>query len=113
MTVTDSFNEIFGNKNRILVIMPHPDDAELYCGGTIARLVGEDKRVRIVKVTSGDRGSKQEKVSAQKLRSIREKEDREAMKVLGIRDDDNIYLGIGDGEIENDLPTIGKIAYQI
>lgn len=113
MKTIDSFEVIFKQKNRILIVMPHPDDTELYCGGTVARLVADGKRVRIVKVTSGDRGSKQKKVSVQKLRIIREKEDREAMKILGIREEDNIYLGIGDGEIENDLPTIGKIAYQI
>ena len=113
MPITDSFDEIFKQKNRILVVMPHPDDAELYCGGTIARLVVEGKCVRIIKVTSGDRGSRQENISAKKLREIREQEDRRAMKILGIAEEDNIYLGIGDGEIENDLQTIGKIVYQI
>lgn len=113
MVPTDSYSIIFENKNRILIVMPHPDDTELYCGGTVARLIASGKRVRVVKVTSGNRGSRQEKVSAQKLKSIREKEDKEAMRLLGIHEEDNIYLGIGDGEIENDLSTIGKIAYQI
>lgn len=35
------------------------------------------------------------------------------MKALGIEDGDNIYLGLGDGEIEHDLETIGKVVYQI
>ncbi len=113
MPITDSFNKIFSNKSRILVIMPHPDDTELYCGATVARLIQSGKRVRVVKMTYGDKGSRQEKISQSQLRKLREKEDRDAMRVLGVKDEDNIYLGLGDGEIEHDLETIGKVAYQI
>ncbi len=35
----DSFNKIFDNKNKILLIFSHPDNAEIYAGGTIARLI--------------------------------------------------------------------------
>lgn len=113
MEITDSYKKVFGNKERILVIMPHPDDCDLYCGATVARLTHSGKRVRVVKMTYGDRGNKQTPISQIALRKIREKEDREAMRILGIKDEDNIYLGLGDGEIEHDLPTIGKVAYQI
>lgn len=37
-----------------LVVSPHPDDAELAMGGTIAKLVAEGRRVAIVDVTSGE-----------------------------------------------------------
>lgn len=113
MKITDSFDKIFGGKSRILVVMPHPDDTELYCGATVSRLVKASKRVRVVKMTFGDRGSKKEKISQSRLRGIRESEDRVAMRMLGIQKVDNIYLGIGDGEIEDDLSTIEKVAYQI
>ncbi len=110
---TDSYKKIFENKSRILIVMPHPDDTELYCGATVARLIKDGKRVRVVKMTYGDKGSRQEEVTRKDLRIIREKEDREAMKILGVKDEDNIYLGLGDGEIEHNLATIGKVAYQI
>jgi len=113
MNITDSFDMIFGNKERILVVMPHPDDTELYCGATVSRLVKAGKKMRVVKMTFGDRGSKKEEISQRRLREIREKEDRAAMRILGIQKEDNIYLGIGDGEVEDDLSTIGKVAYQI
>ena len=113
VTPTDSYKKIFENKFRILVVMPHPDDTELYCGATLFRLIGDGKRVRVIKMTYGDKGSRQEKVTQKELRIIREKEDREAMKILGVKDEDNIYLGLGDGEIEHDLPTIEKVASQI
>lgn len=111
--IKDYYHKIFANKKRVLIVMPHPDDAELYCGATIARLVADGKKVSTVKMTYGDRGCKQEKISQKKLRKIRLREDRQAMKILGIREENNIYLGINDGEIENNLATIGKIAYQI
>lgn len=111
--IKDTFERIFGKKSRILVIMPHPDDCDLYCGATVARLTHSGKRVRVVKMTFGDKGSRQEKITQEELKKLREKEDRAAMKILGIKDEDNIYFGLGDGEIEHDLPTIGKVAYQI
>mgnify|MGYP001613685540 FL=1 len=96
-----------------MVVMAHPDDAELFAGGTIARLVGAGKRVRVVKLTTGNKGSRGEKISSADLGSLREKEDREAMKVLDIKNEDNIYLGIEDGEVINSPEIIGKIALQI
>lgn len=110
---TDSYKRIFENKSRILVVMPHPDDTELYCGATVARLIKDGKRVRVVKMTYGDKGSRQEEVTRKELGKIRENEDREAMKILGVKDEDNIHLGLGDGEIEHNLATIGKVAYQV
>lgn len=113
ISIHDSYDRIFGQKSRILVIMPHPDDCELYCGATVARLVKNKKRVRVVKLTYGDKGSKQERVTREKLQTIRKREDREGMRLLEIADEDNIYLGLTDGEIEHNLSTIGKVAYQI
>ena len=39
---------------RIVVVAPHPDDAELGMGGTIARLVAEGHSVHIVDLTNGE-----------------------------------------------------------
>lgn len=111
--VKDSYGEIFNNKKRVLVIFAHPDDAELYAGGTIARLVKDGKRVRVVKVTSGNRGSRQEDVNESDLMTIREKEDTQAMDILGIAKEDNVYLRLGDGEVDNSMEVIEKLAKQI
>ena len=113
MTIIDSFSEIFDNKNRILVILAHPDDAEIYCGATISKLTSLGKTVRVVKMTSGNRGNKQQDISATELEKTRLEEDRAAMKIMGIKDDDNVYLGLGDGTVDNSLETIEKVAYQI
>jgi bacillithiol biosynthesis deacetylase BshB1 len=37
-----------------LVVAPHPDDAELGMGGTIARLIGQSWKVGILDLTSGE-----------------------------------------------------------
>ncbi len=109
----DDFEKVFGDKERIMLVFAHPDDAELYAGGTVARLIAAGKWVRIVKMTSGDRGSRDIKISERKLKSTREIEDTNSMNVLGIKPEDNVYLRIRDGEVDNSLETIGKVAYQI
>ena len=42
----------------VLVIVAHPDDAELACGGTIAKLTKEGKSVAIVDMTKGELGTR-------------------------------------------------------
>jgi LmbE family N-acetylglucosaminyl deacetylase len=111
--VQDSYQKIFSSINKILVVLAHPDDLELYCGGLVARLVADGKIVRSVKVTSGEMGSRHIKVSSDELRKIREAEDVAAMTKLGILSENNIYLRFPDGGVENNLDLIGQIALQI
>lgn len=111
--IVDSYNQIFGNKKRIMVVFGHPDDLETYCGGTIARLIKDGKIIRSIKMTNGQSGSRQEKITSGELGKLRETEDREAMKILGISEENNIYLGLQDGQVDNSNETIGKIVYQI
>lgn len=111
--ITDSYQQIFANKKRILAVFAHPDDLEIMCGGLIARLIADGKEVCSVKVTSGDMGSRQEKISSTDLGQSREKEDTEAMTILGIKPENNIYLHLVDGHVENTIENIGKIAEQI
>ena len=46
MKIADSFTKIFGNKQKILVVMARPDDNVIICGGTVARLVDEGKKLK-------------------------------------------------------------------
>ncbi|MBU1111062.1 PIG-L family deacetylase [Patescibacteria group bacterium] len=111
--ITDAYKKIFADKQRILVVFAHPDDLELYCGGLVARLTSDNKVVRSVKITSGDMGSQQEVVSSEELKVLRESEDRKSMQVLGITEDNNVYLGLRDGGVEHNLDNIGLLAQQI
>lgn len=96
-----------------MVVVSHPDDTEIYAGGTIARLTADGKEVRVIKMTSGNKGSRQEKISENNLRKIRMAEDAVSMKILGVKKKNNICLDLGDGQVEDDLKTIGKLAEQI
>ena len=42
----------------ILAVGAHPDDVELGCGGTIAKLISEGKKVAIIDLTEGELGTR-------------------------------------------------------
>ena len=42
----------------VLLFFPHPDDAELTMGGTIAKLVKSNLKVGIIDLTRGESGTK-------------------------------------------------------
>lgn len=109
----DEFENVFGTKQKILVVLGHPDDLEVYAGGTIARLITLGKEVRSVKVTMGDKGSQQKEISQKELSEIRLKEDTASMSSLGIMPQNNVYLRFEDGTVENTLSIIKAITEQI
>ena len=69
-----------------MVVTPHPDDAEYGIAGTVARWVKEDKDVVYVVCTNGDKGTSDINMKPELLAKIREKEQMEAAKVLGVRE---------------------------
>ncbi len=87
---------------RYLVIPPHPDDAEFVFGGTVAKLTGEGSEVFYCDITSGQRGIN---TSPKKAGEIREKEQLNAAKILGVKK--VIFLREMDGEVEN-TPELRK-----
>mgnify|MGYP000165081239 CR=1 FL=1 len=90
----DCFEQVFSEIKRVMVIMPHPDDMELYCGGTIARLLDSGVEVISIKLTNGGKGTKQSDISEEKLSIFRSQEDHNAAHALGIKDGNNIQLNI-------------------
>ena len=89
----------------MLVIAPHPDDAEFGAGGTVARWTGEGKQVVLVVCTNGDKGTSDRNLSPEHLAETREKEQREAARVLGVRE--VVFLRHPDQELE-DTPAFRK-----
>jgi LmbE family N-acetylglucosaminyl deacetylase len=87
----------------ILVLTPHPDDAEFYAGGTIARFAQEGERVIIVIASDGRRGSFA--YSSEKLAPLRSTEAQQAAKFLGV--EPPILLSHPDYELDK-LPP-GKL----
>lgn len=87
-----------------LIFAPHPDDAEIGMGGTIAKLIAQGKRVGIVDLTRGEMGTKG-------TADIRAEEAQKASDALGLHFRANADLG--DGNIldtqENRLKIIDLI----
>ncbi len=71
-----------------LAIGAHPDDVELGCGGTIAKLVSEGKSVAIVDLTQGELGTRG---SAE----TRAQEAKKAGEILGVTARENLKLKDG------------------
>jgi LmbE family N-acetylglucosaminyl deacetylase len=69
-----------------LVVTPHPDDAEYGIAGTAARWAQEGKGVVYVVCTNGDKGTKDINMKPEVLAKIREKEQLDAAKILGVRE---------------------------
>ena len=86
---------------RAMAIVAHPDDTEFLCGGTVARWCDEGWEVIYIVATSGDKGTRDPNLSSQELAAIREREQREAAAVLGVKE--VIYLGYPDGFLEETL----------
>ena len=71
-----------GPPRRVLVISPHPDDEAIGCGGAIRDHVLRGARVRVVFLTSGERGGHGR--SAEETIRVREAEAKAATEVLGV-----------------------------
>ena len=69
-----------------MVVTPHPDDAEYGIAGTVARWAKEGKDVIYVVCTNGDKGTSDINMKPEVLAKIREKEQLDAAKVLGVRE---------------------------
>jgi bacillithiol biosynthesis deacetylase BshB1 len=84
----------------ILVIAPHPDDAELGMGGTIIKLAAQGHRVHLVDMTNGEptpRGSVE----------IRTREWTAAAKVLGV---ERTLLGLKNREVQHTIEARHRLA---
>lgn len=85
--------------DRVMVVTAHPDDPEFGAGGTIAKLVNEGREVTYVIVTNGNKGSSDRTIAPERLALIREAEQRNAARALGVGHVE--LLGYEDGEVED------------
>jgi len=80
----------------LLVFAPHPDDAEIHCGGTIAAHVRRGAKVVVVDATRGELGSR----GTPETRAL---EATEAARILGLTAREN--LALTDGAIPSEQPA--------
>ena len=84
---------------RALVVIPHPDDAEVWAGGTIARWARGGAEVHYVLCTDGSKGTDDPEIDPKELAGIRSREQMDAAGVLGVKN--VVMLGRPDGELED------------
>ncbi len=80
----------------LLAIAPHPDDAELLCGGTLLRAADLGRKTAILDLTAGELGSRG-------TPETRRAEAEQAAALLGLRERRN--LALPDARIQNDEAT--------
>ena len=90
---------------RALAIYAHPDVIEFSCAGTLARWAEDGCAICYVLVTSGDVGIAKKGMTRQEAREIREKEQLDAARLLGVRE--VIFLRHPDQGLE-DTPKFRK-----
>ena len=84
-----------------MVVVAHADDAEWGCAGTVARLCAEGWDVAYVICTDGSKGSDDPNMTVANLVKMREEEQREAARVLGLSE--VFFLGYPDAYLESTL----------
>ena len=101
----------FSDEKKVLVVMAHPDDAELSSAGTLIKWIAKGWQVRYIICTTGDKGTKDITMTPFQLAEIREKEQREAASVLGVKD--ITFLRHTDGALEHNASFRNEIALLI
>jgi len=91
--------------SRILVISPHPDDDAVGCGGTLRKHIVEGDSVRVIFLTSGEKGGHGR--PPEETGPLREQEARAAAQILGINRVE--FWRQPDGELSIDRQLVDKL----
>lgn len=89
----------------VVVVTPHPDDAEFGVAGTVAKWTREGKQVVYVVCTNGNKGTSNPETKPDELAKIRQNEQRAAAELLGVRE--VVFLENQDQGLE-DTPEFRK-----
>ena len=95
----------------VLVVTPHPDDAETGAGATIVKWAQQGRKIVLVVCTNGDKGSSDPEMTSPKLAAIREEEQREAAEVLGVSE--VVFLRHKDQNLRDTYELREQISRQI
>jgi LmbE family N-acetylglucosaminyl deacetylase len=93
------------------VLFAHPDDAEFMCGGTVAKWARDGCEVHYVVCTDGSAGSNEPGARREDVAPIREREQRAAADVLGVKT--VTFLGETDGLLEVTPATRKKVTREV
>lgn len=97
---------------RVLIVLAHPDDAEFFAGGTLAKWAQEGAYLILCLITSGDKGSRDRScLDPFQVSATRENEARAAAEKLGIKE--VIFIRHRDGEIRDTIDLRREIVRMI
>ena len=97
--------------SRVLVVTAHPDDVDFGAGGTIAQWTAKGIEVSYCIATNGDQGGEDPDLPRDQMPVIRQKEQRDAGKILGVTDIE--FLNYRDGWLEPTIELRKKIVKAI
>jgi len=92
---------------RAMAIFAHPDDAEFGCSATMALFAEMGVHTIYCLLTSGNKGTHDPDMPAERLARMREKEQRAAGAVIGVKD--FVFLRHDDGELEVSMAMRGEV----
>ncbi|MBP2674785.1 MAG: putative deacetylase [Deltaproteobacteria bacterium] len=94
-----------------MAIYAHPDDIEFTIAGTVAKWADAGCDVTFVLITSGDAGTHDTKFTRKSLARVREREEREAARILGASR--VVFLRKHDCELEPSMSLRKELIRQI
>lgn len=105
----------FGDKDLhapAIVFAPHQDDETLGCGGTILRKTEAGADVSVVYLTDGS-GSHPQLMAGETLAETRTAEALAATQMLGIAEQDVIFIGARDGALAEYAKSVTPVLQKI
>ena len=98
---------VVGVPEVVLAVYAHPDDADVACGGTLARWARHGASVHLVVCTDGGRGTPDPDVSPAQLVRRRAAELAAAAEKTGLAS--HRVLGAPDGELDRRTTLLGEL----
>lgn len=96
-----------------VIFSPHKDDEVLGCGGMIIKKRWMGAKVYIVFMTDGRASHKSRFINPTELAELRTIEARQCAKVLGVPEENLIFLEFEDGCLARDEPQAQKLVGKI
>jgi len=88
----------------VLAVGAHPDDAELFCGGTLIGMASRGYQTGVLSLTKGELGTRG-------TPEVREEEFREAAEILKVQTHD--ILTIPDGQVDSSWDNKLKVVHEL
>jgi LmbE family N-acetylglucosaminyl deacetylase len=99
---------------RTVIVIPHPDDESLGCGGLLALLRQAGQEVAAVQVSDGTMSHPHSQdFSPIARRELRYAELRHALAVLDVDENNVLYLDLPDSQVPSDGPAFDEAAARL